>query len=163
MGVKMEIIGTRSDWREIWEYCQGIRQLAEPEQASCARGRMNLWLKAEPNYSTRKYRKAIEDKYLWSICKEIYPQGDLAQIYYGNRGIHWHRDASYCTSIGRILNLGRAILESKDGAKLITLKLTGGEIIQFNTKLLHRGIPLDDERVGIGIWKAKIPIHTNWE
>jgi len=159
----MEIIGTRNDWREIWEYCESIKELGQPEKSRCARGRRNLWLKAEPNYSTGKYRRAIEDDYLWGICREIYPDGDLAQIYYGNRGIDWHRDASYCTRIGRILNLGNAILETKDGEKLISLKLTGGEIIEFNTKLLHRGIPDDQRRIGIGIWRAKIPIHTNWE
>lgn len=142
--------------------------MATEEEALCARGRLNLWLQAEPIYHTRKYRPAHSDERLWKLCKQIYPGADLAQVYFaqGGHGIDWHRDAAYAMPQARILNLGAVCLETRlSNRNIIRLELSGGEIIQFNSKLEHRALPRSDERIGIGLWKAKIPITNphNWE
>jgi hypothetical protein len=128
--------------------------LATAEQAKCARGRLNLWLQAEPNYSTRKYQPAHSDPRLWRFCQRIDAGAALAQIYFatGNHGISWHRDASYAKPDAFIVNSGQVCLETKmpDG-RLTSLELTGGEIIAFNCKLMHRAIPRSDDRIGIGV------------
>lgn len=141
---------------------------ATAEQAKCARGRLNLWLQAEPNYSTKKYKPAVTDDRLWAFCKSVFPQADLAQVYFadGNHGIDWHRDAAYAMPVARILNLGQVRLETKtrDG-NLIELDLIGGEIVEFDSKLMHRSIPIGLDRIGIGLWQAKINItnQANWQ
>jgi hypothetical protein len=145
-----------------------LRPLAKAEQAKCARGRQQLWLQAEPNYRTKKYMKAHSDPKLWAFCKRIFPKTNLAQIYFadGHIGISWHRDAAYAQPDARIINLGNVCLETKfANGETSGLKLTGGEIIQFNSKLLHRAIPGDEARIGIGLWAAKIDINDaqNWQ
>jgi hypothetical protein len=147
-----------------------LKPLAQTEIAKCARGRMNMWLQAEPNYSTKKYIKAHSDDRLWSYLKQLVPIADLAQVYWsdGNIGIDWHRDAAYCTPNGYILNLGPVILASKATSKEdkpIELHLKGGELIQFNAKNLHKSTPLCPSRIGIGIWQAKISMNdpVNWQ
>jgi hypothetical protein len=162
----MKIIQQISNWQAIRDYCNQIKHHAHSEQARCAKGRQNFWLQAEPNYSNGLYQKAVIDQHLWEICKNFFPQADLAQVYFAdnNKGIDWHRDAVYCQPTARILNLGNAILESKTPGKITTLNLTGGELIEFDSKLSHKGKPLDIERVGIGIWTARIDINNpnNW-
>lgn len=158
----MEIVGRLSDQRtaEIVDYINGnLRPLASAEQAKCARDRLQLWLEAEPVYSTGKYRQARHDQRLWAFCKRIFPDAGLAQIYFATDGhaIDWHRDAAYAHASAMIINLGRVCLETIDQKKNLTsLELSGGEIIRFNSKLLHRAIHRDDARIGIGLWKDKI-------
>ena len=146
---------------------QNLLPLAQPEKAKCARNRLNLWLKAEPNYSTKKYMPAFEDERLWTFIKRVNPDAALAQIYFatGGIGIDWHRDATYAKPEAYIVNLGKVCLESRDRSdKLTSLELTGGEIIKFNSKHLHRAIPREDSRIGIGIWSDAIDINdrANW-
>jgi hypothetical protein len=146
---------------------ENLLPVATPEQAKCARGRLNLWLEAEPVYSIKKYKSAHHDERIWQFIKRIYPQAALAQVYFatGNIGINWHRDASYAKPEAYILNLGKVCLESKSNqGKVTSLELTGGEIIRFNSKLLHRAIPREESRVGIGIWSDAIAIANpdNW-
>lgn len=133
---------------------------ATSETAKCARGRKQLWLEAKPIYSNRTYVSAIHDERLWSFVKRTFPDVDLAQVYFGNRGIDWHRDAAYANSQAYIINLGICTLQTKlnDGT-LISHELTGGELIEFNSKLEHRCIDVHPERIGIGCWSAKIPIQ----
>lgn len=144
-----------------------LKPLATAEMAKCAKGRLNLWLQAEPNYSTRKYMKAHTDDRLWSFLQHIDPLAACAQIYFAdnNHGIDWHRDASYAKPTAHILNLGKVCLECKDNhGNLITLELTGGEVIRFNSKNLHRAIPRCDARIGIGLWQSAIDLNNpaNW-
>ena len=140
---------------------QNLLPLATAEQAKCAQGRLNLWLQAEPNYRTGRYMPAHKDERLWSFCKKIYPQAALAQIYFadGGHGIDWHRDARYAKPEAYIVNLGKVRLETKLGSgEIIGLDLVGGEVIKFNSKLLHRSIPVCDQRIGIGLWADAIDI-----
>jgi hypothetical protein len=167
----MEVIRRISPERvlEIQAYIQThLFPLATTEQAKCARGRLNLWLQAEPNYSTRKYKPAHSDQRLWRFCQKIYPEAALAQIYFAthNHGIDWHRDASYAQPNAFIFNLGQVCLQTRtEDGKLIELELTGGEIIRFNCKLPHRSIPRNEDRIGIGIWRDAIDIKNpkNWQ
>jgi hypothetical protein len=169
--IDMKIIRRISPERvlEIKEYIQvHLLPLATAEQAKCARGRLNLWLQAEPNYSTRKYKPAHTDQRLWRFCQKIYPEASLAQVYFAthNHGISWHRDASYAKPKAFILNLGQVCLQTRtESGALIDLELTGGEIIQFNCKLLHRATPCNEDRIGIGIWTDAIDINNpkNWQ
>lgn len=145
-----------------------LKPLATAEMAKCARGRLNLWLQAEPNYGTRKYMKAHTDEWLWTFIQHVDPNAACAQIYFavGNHGIDWHRDASYAKPLAHIVNLGKVCLECRDREdNLTSLELTGGEVIQFNAKHLHRAIPRCDRRIGIGLWQAAIDINDsrNWQ
>jgi len=149
-------------------HIQQMIALATPELAKCARGRLNFWLNAEPNYATGKYKAAHRDDRLWAFCQRIYPEAALAQIYFANDGhaIDWHRDASYAKPKAMIINLGEICLQTETEAKeIISLELTGGEIILFNSKLRHRAIHRSDDRIGIGLWADRIDIHdpNNWE
>lgn len=142
--------------------------LATAERAKCAKGRLNLWLQAEPNYQSKKYINAHNDPKLWQFCQRIWSNADLAQVYWAsnNIGINWHRDAAYAKADARIINLGEVCLQTKlkDG-NLVSLELTGGEVVQFNSKLIHRAIPRRDDRIGIGLWSAAIPLtdKANWQ
>jgi hypothetical protein len=53
----------------------------------------------------------------------------------------------------------------KSRTQIISLNLEGGELIEFDTKLLHRAIDPHPNRVGIGMWIDKIPMsdRNNWE
>lgn len=143
-----------------------LMPLATPEKAKCARGRQQLWIQAEPDYKG-KYRKAHADQRLWRFCQHIYPAAGLAQIYSsaGNHGISWHRDHAFAQSKAYIVNLGTVCLQTKlENGRLISLELTGGEVIQFNCKLQHQAIPRSKTRIGIAIWADKISLDDpkNW-
>ena len=140
---------------------QNLLPFATAEQAKCAKGRLNLWLQAEPDYRSGKYMPAHKDERLWKFCKKVYPQAALAQIYFadGGHGIDWHRDARYAKPEACIVNLGKVRLEMKlENGEIIGLDLVGSEIVQFNSKLLHRSIPVCDQRIGIGLWDDAIDI-----
>ena len=150
--------------KEIRDHILGLFHLATPEKARCARDRLNFWLQAEPDYRSGKYRPAQSDQRLWQFCRKVYPEADLAQVYFakGYKGIGWHRDARFCKPKAFIVNLGRVRLETQAQNKLIALDLTGGEIVAFDAKQLHRAIPEREDRIGLAIWSAAIPIENNW-
>lgn len=56
------------------------------------------------------------------------------------------------------------MLQIKEGDKIEILHLTGGELIEFNSKVMHKGTPLDSDRIGIGLWQDRIDIKNpdNW-
>ena len=159
----MKIIGQLSTER-VCAITDHIRALAavhaRPEQARCARGRLHFWLNWEPIYHNKAYVPGLRDQRLEQYLSALWPEYRLAQVYLGNRGIGWHRDASYASPDARILNLGCVTLQAKEGDRLITLKLQGGELIQFNCKVLHRAIDVDSHRIGIGLWSNKIPFPS---
>jgi hypothetical protein len=169
--IVMEIIGNLSP--EVRDAVtahirQNLLPLATEEQAKCAKGRLNLWLQAEPNYRTGMYMPAHKDERLWTFCQRMYPQAALAQIYFadGGHGIDWHRDARYAKPDAYIVNLGEVRLETKlKSGEIVGLDLVGGEVIRFNSKLLHRSIPVCDQRIGIGLWADAIDItrDENWQ
>ena len=147
----MTIIKRVSNWIEIRDYLKLIESQASPEQARCARGRMNLWLNYEPNYSKGTVSPTINNTRVWNLVKHIYPECDLAQVYYSTnmKGIAPHSDWRHFASEAYILNLGNGILTINDKQ----YNLTGGEIIQFDCKQRHSFQALDEDRVGIGMWK----------
>ena len=156
-----KIIGNIGDtWHSIASHTRSLLAAhAKPEAAYCATGREYFWLKAEPNYATKTYTPAIEDDRLWQYIKTICPRADLAQVFGGNKAIDWHRDAAYAHSTAWILALGKSTfqLESRSG-DIQSIDLFGGEILQFDCKCKHRATDVDPQRIGIGIWQAKIPI-----
>lgn len=156
----MEIIKIlpREKAREIYSHIrQELIPHATPERTQAGQGRLQLWLEKEPIYSQPgTYKTGIHDPRLWRLIQWIAPQADLAQVYGGNRGIDWHRDAAYAAPTAWILNLGPCTLESDHG-EIISLDLTGGEIIRFNCKVLHRCTNPHPQRIGIGIWQCREP------
>ena len=155
-----QIIRKIGNWQEVADYCKSIKDLyAFPEAYYGARGRQQFWLNAEPDYKNKTYMPAPTDDRLWRFIKLACPKADLAQIFYGNRGIDWHRDATYAAPTGWLLALGKSTfeLETRSG-EIQSFKLTGGELIEFDCKCSHRAIDVDSQRVGIGIWQAKIAI-----
>ena len=146
---------------------ENLRPLATAERAKCARGRLNLWLQAEPDYRSQKYKAAHTDERLWNFCQRVYPEAALAQVYFatGNIGIDWHRDASFAKNKAFIVNLGPVLLETElDSDERVSLELTGGEVVEFDCKLPHRAIPRSEERIGFAIWADKISLQNprNW-
>jgi hypothetical protein len=80
-------------------------------------------------------------------------------VFGGNVAINWHSDASYGHSKAWLLALGKSTFEIQDRwGETQSLKLTGGELLQFDCKCRHRAVDVDPQRIGIGIWQAKIPI-----
>lgn len=141
--------------------------LATAEKAKCARGRKNLWLRAEPDYAKGKYKPAQTDERLWQFCRTLYPSAALAQIYFaaGGHGIDWHSDGAFAKPEAYILNLGTVCLQTiLENGGLVSLELTGGEVVKFDCKLRHRAIPRSEDRIGIAIWSDAIPINKpdNW-
>jgi hypothetical protein len=156
----LKIIRRISNWQEIQQYISEIRDAhAEAEKAYCAAGRDQFWLQWEPNYASKTYSAAVKDDRLWSFIKKIAPAADLAQIFYGNKAINWHRDASYAHTTASLLALGQSTfeIESRDG-KITSLDLHGEELLEFDCKLRHRANNVHPDRIGIGMWAAKIPL-----
>jgi hypothetical protein len=156
----LEITRKITNWKEIHDYIQSMRaEYANPEQAYCAKGRENFWLQWEPNYASKTYAPGIIDERLWAFIKRIEPTADLAQVFYGNRAIDWHRDASYAHKEAWLLALGQSTfqIENRDGV-IQSLNLFGGELLKFDCKLRHRATNVHADRIGIGIWTAKIPL-----
>jgi hypothetical protein len=171
----MEIIGRIGTERQsqLRSHILTLKDIhATPETAKCCRGRKNFWLQAEPNYSTRKYKFAVTDERLWQYIKSLVPESALAQVYFseGMKGIDWHQDAAYAGSTAWILNLGNIKLQMRDkrNPSVVThdLELKGGELVKFHCKnpYQHRAIPVDSNRIGIGIWTDAIPlsVSSNW-
>ena len=166
----LEIVCKMRNWQEVADYLNSVKGRALAERAKCAYGRLNWWLNAEPNYSSKKYIKAHKDKRLDAFCRRLMPDFALAQVFYADKniGIDWHADAAYAGQFAYLLNLGNSIFELKDTStgKVEQLEMTGGELIKFNCKrpFLHRGCPQDSERIGIGLWSDSISIlnQKNW-
>lgn len=64
-----------------------------------------------------------------------------------------------------ILNLGAVCLQTKlENGSLISLELTGGEVVKFGCKLPHQANPRSEDRIGIAMWSDAIQIDdpNNW-
>jgi hypothetical protein len=164
----LEIVRRVGNWQEIVDYLNLAKDRSFAETAACARGRKQWWLNAEPNYSTKTYIPAWHDERLDVYLRTLMPDFALAQVFYANevngkpRGIDWHADAAYAGQFAYLLNLGNSRFEIKNTAtgQAKALDMSGGELIKFNCKrpFLHRGIPMDSSRIGIGMWSASISI-----
>lgn len=171
MSENLEIVQKIRNWQDIANYLFSVKHRATPENARCAKGRLNWWLNAEPNYTTKKYLVAHTDKRLDDLCRKLMPNFALAQVFYAdnNIGINWHADAAYANQLAYLLNLGNSKFEIKNTAtnQSRSLDLTGGEVIKFNCKrpFLHRGLPQDSNRIGIGLWSDEISMSEarNWQ
>jgi hypothetical protein len=174
-----KIIRKIANWQEVASYLHDRRsQLATPETAKCASGRHNFWLQAEPiYYGSTPYKRAIADDRLWTWIQKIWSDAQVAQVFYANRNIDWHRDASYAKPLARIISLGNSVfeIESHTGEFSTAIEqrgqtiefrfdrftLSGGDVLEFNCKNLHRAASADIDRIGIGLWQCKIPIPAN--
>ena len=156
----VQIIQNIANWQEVADYTRNLLDRhSTPEQAFSALGRQQLWLNFEPIYANGTYKAGITDDRLWSFLKRICPTAELAQVFGGNRGINFHRDAAYAKSTAYLLSLGKSTfeLESRSG-EIHTIDLSGGELLEFDCKCRHRAINVDPQRLGIGLWSAKIPL-----
>jgi hypothetical protein len=165
------IVRTVSNWQEVAEYTRSLlNSKAGVETAKCARGRQNLWLQAEPNYANGTYTSGVHDDRLWSFLQRLAPDADLAQVFGGNVAIDWHRDAAYAHSKAWLFALGKSTfqiesreIKSRSGeiitpSEVFSFDLTGGELLEFDCKCRHRATNVDPQRIGIGLWSAKIPL-----
>jgi hypothetical protein len=154
------IVSNIANWKEVAEHTRALLAArSQRETAVCARGRMNTWLQAQPNYADKTYSAAVTDDRLWTYLKRLCPSADLAQVFGGNVAIDWHRDAAYAHATAWLLALGTSTFEIEDrSGEIQSFKLTGGELLQFDCKCRHRAVDVDPQRIGIGIWQAKIPI-----
>ena len=164
----VQIIQNISNWQEVADYTRNLLEACAPpsggrvgtaEQAFSALGRQQLWLRYEPDYQNGTYCDGIDDPRLWNFLKRLVPTADLAQVFGGNRGISFHRDAAYANSTAFLLSLGKSTfeIEARSG-KLYSIDLVGGELLTFDCKCRHRAINVDPQRIGIGLWSAKIPL-----
>jgi alkylated DNA repair dioxygenase AlkB len=156
----MQVIRRIANHAEVKDYVKRLLEIhGQPEQAKCARNRANFWLKAEPVYSTKTYVKAVEDDRLWTFIRRHCPEANLAQVFGGNVAIDWHRDAAFAESQAWLFSLGKSTFQTKtrDG-EIKSLDLESGDLVKFDCKLLHRANNVQADRIGIGIWQAKLPI-----
>lgn len=151
------IIQRVSNWKEIREYLHLIEDQATPEKAYCAAGRLNMWLNYEPNYSKGTVSPTTNNMRVWNLVKHIFPECDLAQIYYSTymKGIAPHSDWRHFDAEAYILNLGNGVLTIGK----TKYNLSGGEIIKFNCKERHCFRAVDEDRVGIGMWKLSSAVE----
>jgi hypothetical protein len=153
----MQIIRRIKNWEEVRTYLSELNYYSG-ELSRCALGRKQFWMPAEPNYKTRLYEPGKFDQRLWDFLKQVWPEFEICQVYGGNVGIGWHRDASYAMATARIFNMGTCQLETEINGQLHRLELSGGEVIEFNSKHRHRCVNPALDRYGIGMWRCKIPL-----
>ena len=128
-----------------------------PDVSNYARGRQRAWLQIEaPLGPTQPWHPGLASHRLWPwlvavwrrIDPDTVPQVGLAV--HGNRGIAWHRDASYAHARAALVNLGPCTFEldrARDSANgrpvdPVSLRLSGGEVLDFDctpSRALVRG------------------------
>ncbi len=67
--------------------------------------------------------------------------------------------SSYANQTAWLLALGSSTFEiQSENGGIASFDLLGGELLEFNCKLPHRATNVALDRIGIGIWTAKIPL-----
>jgi hypothetical protein len=92
---------------------------------------------------------------------KYFPESNSALICKGNRpdsetSIDWHRDHGTFESKVTMINFGYAVLyvqDYKTGTEVYTLK--DGQVVDFDSKLLHKSTQTSDERYIITFRKVK--------
>lgn len=68
----------------------------------------------------------------------------------GDTSIHWHRDHGHFEGMAVMINLGEAFYFERDYVQgELQHRLTDGQIIRINTKLLHKAIPISTPRYNL--------------
>ena len=141
-----------------------------PDVSNYARGRQRAWLQIEaPLGPTQPWRPGLASHRLWpwlaAVWRRIDPDTEpqVGLVVHGDTGIAWHRDASYAHARAALVNLGPCTFEldrvrdSGNGrpADPVSLRLVGGEVLDFDCKHQHRVVDPDPSRWSIVLWRLK--------
>ena len=166
-----------------------IRKLLDSYQSSLtsdisnyAKDRQVYWLEYQADLTKvnggKVYKPGIHIPRLWDYCSKLFdkaiihsklnytPTLDLGLVAYGNKGISWHRDASYADYPAVSINLsteetlwgyedcrlGYDGKQSNSNPSKKVYKLAPGSVILFNCKNPHAVIKCDDTRYSINLW-----------
>lgn len=170
------------DQQELIAHLENYWTHLESDISNYARGRKRFWLKEEPPLSKHgSYKPAVQpyerlNNFLTSICKKAGIKFHFALVAKGEKGIQWHRDAAYAGWKAVSINLGACTwgyCHAYDGygyekvqtgphkfkgnkpVDFYQLELTGGEVLLFNPKNLHKASPNNNDRISINIWEQK--------
>ena len=139
----------------------------KPDVSSYSKGRMRYWLQSEWDLKNRSFSEAVEDKRLWTFCKEFMPSADLGLVAYGPIGISPHRDDSYADWKGVGINLGEleawyydcqypdyrwTKYTNEPNPQLLEMK--PGQVFYFNTKNPHAAVKPAANRWAIFLWRV---------
>lgn len=154
----MDIIGRISgeDLAELWKWVESlplsptaIRSRYAPNRSvkcfgiasnlqSIAKGRARLFQTDDPGSRIR------------SLGERLLPGWHSLLVCGGDTTIHWHRDHGHFAGMAVMVNLGEAFYFERDYEQgELQHHLTDGLVIQMNTKLLHKAMPLSTPRYNL--------------
>ena len=141
------------------EVVQGITSYLEAntvlraDVSSYAKGRMRAWFPVEaPLSAKQKFKPGVALPRLSAHLRRITePLGFVADVGLVSKGgsIEPHRDTTFGRSRAFGMNLGRCTWVY-DGEEY---DLEGGEVYEFNCKLLHSVQNVSSERWGVNVWE----------
>ena len=178
---------TQSKMRELLDSYSNSLTL---DVSNYAKGRQRFWLQAEADLTKvnggKLYKPGVQIPKLWDYCSKLFdkaiahselpytPTLDLGLVAYGNKGIDWHRDASYADFPAVSVNLSTDTTEwgyedcrlgydsktSNSNPKRKVYKLAPGSVVLFNCKNPHAVIKCDDTRYSINLWSVAPKFKT---
>jgi hypothetical protein len=150
--------------QDLHDWCQNHRYLLKPTISRYANGRKELWIR---RYCDLKKQPVItegfRDDRLEALGDRVLPNFDIGLLLFYQPGvkINLHRDHTVFSPTAVSINLGEATFLMaemvKKGAKLQPeyYHLTDGEVIKFNSKILHGIKAVNKERWCIVFWHLK--------
>lgn len=147
--------------------------LQREEEASGSRyapGRERGWLNHEgPLNDKRTFEPRPTTDRLWSWLVRVWEESgmpgkpELGLAAFGDKGISFHRDATYAAPIGLIINLGGVTWgidmdrDTSMPSKIVNAQhftLDSGEVLAFNSKHFHQAPDPAADRWSIVLWQV---------
>lgn len=151
---------------------ENIKDDLGTDVSNYAPGRRRIWFPYEaPLSQTRDYQLACQDDKIWTfvknVCSTFNWEPDLGLVSKGGQ-ISPHRDAAYADfrSIG--INLGPVTWcysrsypsyswvpenQQLNPPEITKVKMTGGEVFEFNCKNMHWTEDVDPDRWAFNLWR----------
>lgn len=180
-------IGTldKSTQSAILEHLNNMKVELNQDVSQYAKGRENFWLGTQWNLKDKQFEPSgTWNSKLWELCKNVYPEADIALITYSgdetSAGINLHRDDSYAAFEARSISIETIpeqttkwqmqqtypamgwVEKQNSNAPLIDFELPSGSIIAFNCKNPHAAAP-GKGRWSINLWKISDKQRVNYE
>jgi hypothetical protein len=116
-----------------------------------------LWINNKPSLlEDNNLSEVYIDTKLGDLCKDIFPWCEYIlvtdMISVAHSGVNWHIDPYYCADLTGTINLGPCKLGTKQADIEEWTFLEVGDIVTFNSKILHCAIPCCDHRYAIHCW-----------
>ncbi|MFP4009671.1 MAG: hypothetical protein ACLFV6_16970 [Spirulinaceae cyanobacterium] len=148
----------------LHQWCEERRPLLRPTVSRYAKNRRELWIR---RYCDLRSPATISDGYrndrIEQLGERVLPNFDigLLLLYSPGTQINLHRDHTVFEKTAVSINLGQATFKiaqtPRKGEKLNPqrYRLQDGDVIRFNSKLLHGIEPVQIERWCLVFWHLK--------